>query len=144
MKTDAEFLKEEAESGSCCVTALIKKGDLIVFNAGDCRAVLSISGAAEALTSDHRSSREDERERIENLSGYIYFCQGLWRLQGILAVSRGIEDSHLKQWVIPDPETRILAIKPEFEFLILACDGLWDKVSFRFNLSHSQPFCTDP
>ncbi|ONK78387.1 uncharacterized protein A4U43_C02F18250 [Asparagus officinalis] len=67
MKTDAEFLKEEAESGSCCVTALIKKGDLIVFNAGDCRAVLSISGAAEALTSDHRSSREDERERIENL-----------------------------------------------------------------------------
>ncbi|ONK61452.1 uncharacterized protein A4U43_C08F30060 [Asparagus officinalis] len=127
MKADAEFLKEEAVNGSCCVTALIKKGDLIVSNAGDCWAVLSVSGAAEALTSDHRPSREDERERIENLSDYIDFCQGLWRLQGTLVVSRGIEDSHLKQFVIPDPETRMLPIKPEFEFLILACDGLWDK-----------------
>ena len=58
------------------------------------------------------------------------FCRGLWRLQGSLAVSRGIGDAHLKQWVVPNPETRILAIKPEFEFLILASDGLWDKVSF--------------
>lgn len=62
--------------------------------------------------------------------GYVDFCRGLWRLQGTLAVSRGIGDSHLKKWVIPDPETRILAIKPEFEFLILASDGLWDKVNF--------------
>ncbi|ONK80354.1 uncharacterized protein A4U43_C01F16750 [Asparagus officinalis] len=60
-------------------------------------------------------------------SGYIDFCQGLWRLKETLAVSRRIEDSHLKQFVIPYPETRILPIKPEFEFLILACDGLWDK-----------------
>ncbi|XP_020268395.1 probable protein phosphatase 2C 2 [Asparagus officinalis] len=144
MKTDAEFLKEEAVSGSCCVTALIKKGDLIVSNAGDCRAVLSVSGTAEALTSDHRPSREDERERIENLGGYIDFCRGLWRLQGTLAVSRGIGDSHLKQWVIPDPETRILPIRPEFEFLILASDGLWDKVSNKEAVDIARPFCTDP
>ena len=58
------------------------------------------------------------------------YCRGTWRLQGCLAVSRGIGDSHLKQWVIPEPETKILKIEPECEFLILASDGLWDKVPF--------------
>lgn len=67
LKTDAEFLKQDAEGGTCCVTALLIKGDLVVSNAGDCRAVLSRAGTAEALTSDHRPSREDERERIESL-----------------------------------------------------------------------------
>ena len=49
------------------MTALIRNGNLVVSNIGDCRAVISRGGAAEALTSDHRPSREDERERIENL-----------------------------------------------------------------------------
>nr|WNA21413.1 protein phosphatase 2C [Hemerocallis fulva] len=141
LKTDSEFLKEGVGSGACCVTAFVKKGDLIVSNAGDCRAVLSVSGAAEALTSDHHPSREDERERIENLGGYVDFCRGLWRLQGCLAVSRGIGDSHLKEWVIPHPETRTLKIKPEFEFLILASDGLWDKVSNQEAVDLARPFC---
>lgn len=55
--------------------------------------------------------------------------RGIWRVQGSLAVSRGIGDSSLKQWVIPEPETKTLKITPEFEFLILASDGLWDKVT---------------
>ncbi|GFY83502.1 protein phosphatase 2C family protein [Actinidia rufa] len=99
LTTDAEFLKEDASGGTCCVTALIHKGDLVVSNAGDCRAVLSRGGVAEALTVDHRPCREDERERIENLGGYVDCCRGVWRLQGSLAVSRGIGDRHLKQWV---------------------------------------------
>lgn len=55
-------------------------------------------------------------------------CRGVWRIQGSLAVSRGIGDRHLKQWVIAEPKTTIFGIKPEHEFLILASDGLWDKV----------------
>lgn len=66
LKTDSEFLKEDAGGGTCCVTALLRNGKLIVSNAGDCRAVLSRSGMAEALTSDHRPSRKDERDRIES------------------------------------------------------------------------------
>ncbi|XP_058110294.1 putative protein phosphatase 2C 53 isoform X1 [Magnolia sinica] len=129
LATDSEFLKEGTRGGACCVTALIKNSDLIVSNAGDCRAVLSRGGVAESLTDDHRPSREDERDRIENLGGYVDCCRGVWRLQGSLAVSRGIGDSHLKQWVTAEPETKILRIKPDCEFLILASDGLWDKVS---------------
>lgn len=53
---------------------------------------------------------------------------GVWRIQGSLAVSRSIGDGHLKQWVIAEPETKIIKIKHEHEFLILASDGLWDKV----------------
>lgn len=71
LKTDAEFLKEEADGGACCVTALLRDGDLIVSNLGDCRAVLSRAGKAEALTSDHRPSREDERDRIESLVSVV-------------------------------------------------------------------------
>lgn len=141
MKTDSEFLKEETGSGTCCVTAFMKNGELLVSNAGDCRAVLSVSGSAEALTSDHRPSREDERERIESLGGYVDFCRGVMRVQGSLAVSRAIGDSHMKQWVIPNPGTRILSIKPEFEFLILASDGLWDKVSNQEAVDIARPLC---
>lgn len=53
---------------------------------------------------------------------------GVWRIQGSLAVSRGIGDGHLKKWVIAEPDTKIVRIKPDHEFLILASDGLWDKV----------------
>lgn len=60
--------------------------------------------------------------------GYVDYFRGAWRLQGSLAISRAIGDSHLKQWVIPEPETRIINIEAECEFLILASDGLWDKV----------------
>ncbi|XP_042513589.1 probable protein phosphatase 2C 25 isoform X1 [Macadamia integrifolia] len=128
LTTDSEFLKEDLRGGTCCVTALITEGDLVVSNAGDCRAVMSRGGIAEALTSDHRPSRADEKERIEALGGYVDCYHGVWRLQGSLAVSRGIGDRSLKQWVIAEPETKVLNIKPECEFLILASDGLWDKV----------------
>ncbi|EXB94101.1 putative protein phosphatase 2C 25 [Morus notabilis] len=141
LNTDSDFLKEDSRGGSCCVTALIRKGNLVVSNVGDCRAVMSRGGSAEALTSDHRPSREDERDRIENLGGYVDLCHGVWRIQGSLAVSRGIGDRHLKKWVIAEPETKVLQIQPEHEFLILASDGLWDKVSNQEAVDTVRPWC---
>ena len=67
LNTDSEFLKQEQRGGACCVTAIIRSGNLVVSNAGDCRAVVCNGGAAEALTSDHRPSRQDEKLRIESL-----------------------------------------------------------------------------
>lgn len=83
LATDSEFIKEDVNGGSCCVTAFIRKGNLIVSNAGDCRAVMSRAGVAEALTVDHKPSRNDEKDRIENLvrsisciyyENYNYIC----------------------------------------------------------------------
>ncbi|KAJ3682839.1 hypothetical protein LUZ60_013066 [Juncus effusus] len=141
LKTDEEFLNQNIGGGACCVTALIKNGDLFVSNAGDCRAVLSQEGKALALTSDHKPSREDEKSRIEDLGGFVHYCHGTWRVQGSLAVSRGIGDSHLKEWIISEPETQILEINPEFEFLILGSDGLWDKVSNQEAVDLAREFC---
>ncbi|CAN8317497.1 unnamed protein product [Cochlearia groenlandica] len=140
LKTDQDFLKEGSRGGACCVTALISKGELAVSNAGDCRAVLSRCGAAEALTTDHNPSQAKELKRIQALGGYVDCCNGVWRIQGTLAVSRGIGDRYLKEWVIAEPETTTLKIKPEFEFLILASDGLWDKVTNQEAVDLVRPY----
>lgn len=76
LKTDSEFVEQDLRGGCCCVTALMRNGNLVVSNAGDCRAVLSRGGVAEALTSDHRPSRPDEKDRIEALviiNLFIYY-----------------------------------------------------------------------
>ncbi|TQD91165.1 hypothetical protein C1H46_023248 [Malus baccata] len=141
LTTDVEFLKGDVSGGACCVTALIQKGNLVVSNAGDCRAVMSRGGVAEALTSDHHPSRMDERERIETTGGYVDCCRGVWRIQGSLAVSRSIGDRQLKEWVIAEPETKVLKINPECEFLMLASDGLWDKVTNQEAVDIVRPLC---
>ncbi|KAF3511217.1 hypothetical protein F2Q69_00001986 [Brassica cretica] len=67
IKTDEDFLKEGSRGGACCVTALISEGELAVSNAGDCRAVISRGGVAEALTTHHNPGQADELKRIEAL-----------------------------------------------------------------------------
>lgn len=62
-------------SGTCCVTALVDGQEVIVSNVGDCRAVLSRGGVAEALTIDHTAEQEDERQRIEDKVFNIILCK---------------------------------------------------------------------
>lgn len=140
---DTEFLKEDLGGGTCCVTALIQEGNLVVSNVGDCRAVICKGGIAEALTSDHRPSREDEKERIETLGGFVDCYRGVWRVQGSLAVSRGIGDRHLKQWISAEPETKVLSINSDCEFLILASDGLWENVTNQEAVDVARSFCIE-
>ncbi|KAI0496188.1 hypothetical protein KFK09_022495 [Dendrobium nobile] len=127
--TDREFLSKGVSSGACAATVLLKNGELHVSNVGDCRVVMSRKGIADALTTDHRPGREDERIRIENLGGYVNCHNGVWRVQDSLAISRAIGDVNLKEWIISEPETRRLSLTQDCEFLIMASDGLWDKVS---------------
>ncbi|PIN04175.1 Serine/threonine protein phosphatase [Handroanthus impetiginosus] len=129
LKTDEEFLKQGLGSGTCCVTALIEGGEMIVSNVGDCRAVLCRGGVAEALTKDHSPAQEDERRRIEDKGGYVEIHRGTWRVHGTLAVSRSIGDAHLKDWVMAEPDSKVICLTPEMEYLVLASDGLWDEVS---------------
>lgn len=56
------------------------------------------------------------------------FHNGVWRVQDSLAISRAIGDAYLKEWIISEPETRRLPVTQDCEFLIMASDGLWDKV----------------
>ncbi|KAF5479377.1 hypothetical protein F2P56_000208 [Juglans regia] len=127
--TDEEFLSQEISSGACVASVLLKDGELHVASAGDCRVVLSREGLATVLTNDHRPSREDERLRIQNSGGFVHCRNGVWRVQGSLAVSRAIGDLHLKDWVISEPDIKSLRITSDYDFLIMASDGLWDKVN---------------
>ncbi|XP_077224662.1 putative protein phosphatase 2C 2 [Tasmannia lanceolata] len=129
LTTDKDFLIQDLSSGACAATVLLKDGELHVANVGDCRVVLSRKGVANALTIDHRVERKDERIRIENSGGYVNCFNGVWRVQGSLAVSRAIGDLHLKQWVISEPEINKIQLTTDCEFFIMASDGLWDKVS---------------
>ncbi|CAA7058293.1 unnamed protein product [Microthlaspi erraticum] len=122
---------QEFNSGACCVTVLIQDQEMIVSNLGNCRVVLCRGGGvSEALTSEHKPERDDERKRIKNQGGHVSFLGKAWRVAGILAVSRSIGDADLKnkKLVIAEPETRVLEIEEDMEFLLLATDGLWDWV----------------
>ncbi|WVZ88846.1 hypothetical protein U9M48_035314 [Paspalum notatum var. saurae] len=131
LTTDREFLTQGARGGACAATALVKDGDLYVANVGDCRAVLgSRGGVATALTSDHTAGREDERRRIESSGGYVSCgSSGVWRVQDCLAVSRSFGDASMKPWVTCEPEVSRRRLTPDCRFLVVASDGLWNKVS---------------
>ncbi|KAJ2160882.1 phosphatase 2C [Coemansia sp. RSA 552] len=95
---------------------------LYCANVGDARAVLSRDGTARRLTYDHKGDDAHEIERISEAGGYVF--NG--RVNGILAVTRALGDSSLKQFVIGNPFTTETKLSATDDLLILACDGLWD------------------
>lgn len=54
--------------------------------------------------------------------------RGTWRVHGTLAVSRSIGDAHLKDWVMAEPDTKVVCLTPDMQYLVLASDGLWEEV----------------
>ncbi len=68
---------------------------IITANAGDSRVVLSHKKVAIALTTDHKPNDPAERERIESLGGVIEKDGNLFRVSGILAMSRALGDHYL-------------------------------------------------
>ncbi|KAI0369148.1 protein serine/threonine phosphatase 2C [Pilatotrama ljubarskyi] len=97
---------------------------LYTANAGDSRAVLCRAGKAVRLTRDHRASEADEASRIKSKGGNV--VRG--RVDGHLAPSRSLGDHRLQTDVESSPFTARTEIGDKDEFVILACDGLWDVI----------------
>lgn len=104
---------------------------LLVANAGDCRAVLSRSGAVMEMSKDHRPLCMKERTRVESLGGFI--DDGY--LNGQLGVTRALGDWHLEGMkemsgrggpLSAEPELKLVTLTKEDEFLIIGSDGIWD------------------
>ncbi|THH19969.1 hypothetical protein EW146_g1299 [Bondarzewia mesenterica] len=95
---------------------------LYVANAGDARGVLCRSGRAVRLTYDHKGTDRQEAKRIMDSGGFV--MSG--RVNGVLAVTRSLGDSSMKDFVVGSPYTTETEMTEEDEFLILACDGIWD------------------
>jgi len=98
------------------------KGMLYVANVGDTRCVLCRSRKAMRLTRDHKACLPDEMKRIKEAGGFV----ALGRVNGILGVSRALGDHCLKEFVVCDPYLYQHPLDEEDEFLIIACDGVWD------------------
>lgn len=121
------------QSGTTAVTVLItvdkSTGKRILYsaNAGDSRAVLFRNGVAERLTIDHKPHLPEEKERIESAGGFI----GDRRVNGVLAISRALGDHMLKshEVVTCRPYCREVELEETDNYLLLACDGVWDVMS---------------
>ena len=115
-------------SGACVVTALIReiggKRVLVVANAGDSRAIISRESGVERLTYDHKPTDESEAARITGSGAFIR--DG--RVNGMIGITRALGDHCMKQWIISTPHVQAIELTSTDDFLVLACDGVWDVV----------------
>ncbi|KAG9130730.1 hypothetical protein Leryth_012672 [Lithospermum erythrorhizon] len=121
-------------SGSTACVTMIRGSHLVVANAGDSRCVLSRKGKAYDLSRDHKPELEMERERIMKAGGFIH----AGRVNGSLNLSRAIGDMEFKQnkdlpaekqIVTANPDINSVELSDDDEFIVLACDGIWDCMS---------------
>ncbi|XP_023529369.1 probable protein phosphatase 2C 63 [Cucurbita pepo subsp. pepo] len=170
--TEEEFLRlvkralpakpQIASVGSCCLVGAISNKKLYIANLGDSRAVLGrrvsenqrTPVVAERLSTDHNVGVDEIREEVVALhpddAHIVVYTRGVWRIKGIIQVSRSIGDVYLKkpefnrdpifqQFGNPVPlkrpvmtaEPSILTreLKPQDLFLIFASDGLWEQLT---------------
>ncbi|KAI9048519.1 hypothetical protein LZ554_007352 [Drepanopeziza brunnea f. sp. 'monogermtubi'] len=122
---------EEEVSGCTASVAIVSATQIFVGNAGDSRSVLGVKGRAKPLSFDHKPQNEGEKARITAAGGFVDFG----RVNGNLALSRAIGDFEFKKSAELAPEQQIVTaypdvtvhnISPDDEFLVVACDGIWD------------------
>lgn len=132
LQTDQNFVvkaqREGLRSGTTGVSVLIQGRKLHVAWLGDSQAMMSRQGKAVQLMEPHKPEREDERKRIESMGGCVVYF-GAWRVNGSLSVSRAIGDAEHKPYVWGQPDTATFDLDGTEEFIVLACDGLWDVLS---------------
>ena len=123
---------EGFQSGTTAVVCVIYKGDIIVANAGDSRCVLSRQGQAYPLSFDHKPTDAEELKRITRAGGSVNL-EG--RVNSGLNLSRAIGDHTYKcngelsmqeQMVIALPDINSTTLQPGDNFLLLACDGIFN------------------
>jgi len=122
----------ESRAGCTAVACLIKGGKLHIANAGDSRIVLCQGGKAIELSEDHKPELDSEIDRIKKAKGYI--TEG--RVNGNLNLTRAVGDFTYKKDRNITPAEQIITVAPDIssqdlqtqdEFLILGCDGVWDR-----------------
>jgi len=134
---DLKFLKEEAAphrypDGATACVVIIWENIIYVINSGDSRCVVYSEGKCVVLSTDHSPGNPVEEERIKKYGGYVKNN----RIRGKLAVARGFgaypykdKKTFGERYVTVEPEIKTLPITEKTEFLIIASDGIWDKIT---------------
>eukprot|EP00940_MAST-03C_sp_MAST-3C-sp2_P002932 g2932.t1 len=134
------FQSNQDCSGTTANVVYILPNYLVVANSGDSRCVLGCSGSKSKsqmetipMSFDHKPKDKTERDRIIAAGGHV----SMGRVDGDLAVSRALGDfiyknpkrAPEKQKVSPVPDIKIHRRSEKDQFMILACDGIWDVMS---------------
>eukprot|EP01063_Lacrimia_lanifica_P026187 TRINITY_DN3487_c0_g2_i1.p1 TRINITY_DN3487_c0_g2~~TRINITY_DN3487_c0_g2_i1.p1 ORF type:complete len:444 (+),score=137.73 TRINITY_DN3487_c0_g2_i1:174-1334(+) len=130
---DEDFISNGLADGSAATFLMARPSGtgrylLQVGNVGDSRVIVCKGGAAYPMTTDHKPSIEQERERIEAAGGIVMNN----RVNGNLAMSRAFGDSAYKQG--PNPAEYLVTAMPDIthievgpeDFVLLACDGVFE------------------
>ncbi len=137
---DEGFLNSMVEgpgqsSGCTAVVSLIVGRELYVANAGDSRCVLCRGGKTVEMSFDHKPEDEEESTRITKAGGRVTMDG---RVNGGLNLSRAIGDHAYKtnkdlkpeeQMISAMPDVRKVTLQEDDEFMVLACDGIWNFMS---------------
>lgn len=124
-----------SSSGCTAVVALLSGRDLYVANAGDSRCVVCRDGKALEMSYDHKPEDTEEMERITKAGGRVTLDG---RVNGGLNLSRAIGDHAYKtnrdlkaeeQMISALPDIKKVTITDKDEFMILACDGIWNSMT---------------
>lgn len=149
-----------AAVGSCCLVGVICGGTLYVANLGDSRAVLGrvVKATGEVLaiqlSNEHNASMESVRQELHSMhpddSQIVVLKHNVWRVKGLIQVSRSIGDVYLKRAefnreplyakfrlrepfkrpiLSSEPTITVHELQPHDQFLIFASDGLWEHLS---------------
>ncbi|CAE8671275.1 unnamed protein product, partial [Polarella glacialis] len=124
----------QLSAGCVGCVALIRGSRIYAANLGDCRAVLCCNGEFISMTVDHRpEGNEAERERLEQL-GVEVSNDGY--LHGRIGVSRAFGDwawdaEEKCRGILCQPDVTEAEVTEETEFLLLACDGIFEKMTSK-------------
>jgi len=113
-------------SGTTAIISVVLGTKMYIANVGDSRAVSYRKGSAVRVSLDHKPDLPEEEKRIRNLGGFV---SPNGRVVGMLAVSRAFGDLDLQPFVSASPYINVVDVTDLPEFLIIACDGVWDVVS---------------
>eukprot|EP01097_Dermamoeba_algensis_P000878 TRINITY_DN1323_c0_g2_i1.p1 TRINITY_DN1323_c0_g2~~TRINITY_DN1323_c0_g2_i1.p1 ORF type:complete len:347 (+),score=56.61 TRINITY_DN1323_c0_g2_i1:56-1096(+) len=130
--------REGWKTGSTAVISVIKEKFLYVGNVGDSEAVLGQKVEEDKYTpvlctEKHKAATPSEKKRIQEAGGTVIYG----RVFGDLAISRSFGDSDYKKpkaegdFISVEPHVKKLKLKRSHEFLVLACDGLWDVITYQ-------------
>ena len=133
---DKKMAVPDDKSGATAATLIVFGKMLYFANLGDSECILvsragrSAPYARTLLSQKHSVADPSEKKRIQGLGGMVVFN----RLFGTLAVSRAFGDTEFKkpgkEYVSVEPNIVSRPLTRHDQFAIVACDGLWDKVSY--------------
>eukprot|EP01038_Epipyxis_sp_PR26KG_P006901 gene6901-9453_t len=156
LSTDQNFISTSTnpQHGSTATTALILGKRLYCANVGDSRTLLCRNFQPMLLSQDHKPNREDESKRIRDAGGFVINSRVMGELAvsrafGDVDFKKGIQsiieeeggsmpskgdgndgNGESNNWdqplIIAEPDIQATNVSEGDQFLLLACDGLFD------------------